>query len=344
MSVATRRFAGTILFLGVLCAQGEGQARAAERTVAFEYSASPECPSMVEFQATVTERLGYDAFRKDAPDHVVVEISPRGHGFEGRIEWRDPTGQWVGDRTFSPHGEHCADLARAMAFALAIQIQFSPERASPDSGAPATSTDKEDTGKSASPPATPASVPKPEPPPPEVAPPTVTTPSRPFPRPVMAVGVGGLVAFGLSSKTTPFGRVFGTAAWPGVSIELGAEAGWPTTTRRGEGPGFTQQQVLGAVAACGHVGPGAACLVGKAGGVRIVGDDIDTARSAWGAVVEAGLRVAWMQSLGRHLFVTAKVEGLLNVTRWQVTLDQGLVWSAPRFAATLGLDGGVRFP
>ena len=120
MTLAVRGFAGIAAFLWAICAPGEGHALAAERTVALEYSATSECPSMLEFQATVTERLGYDAFRKDAADHVVVDIVPRSRGFEGRIEWRDPEGQWVGDRTFSPHGEHCAELARAMAFALAM--------------------------------------------------------------------------------------------------------------------------------------------------------------------------------------------------------------------------------
>jgi hypothetical protein len=40
----------------------------------------------------------------------------------------------------------------------------------------------------------------------------------------------------------------------------------------------------------------------------------------------------------------AHAEGLMNVTRWLVTLDNVPVWTAPRFAATVGIDAAVRFP
>jgi hypothetical protein len=65
--------------------------------------------------------------------------------------------------------------------------------------------------------------------------------------------------------------------------------------------------------------------------------------------VETGLRLAFIQSLGRHAFVAAQVDGLCNVVIWRVTLDQqplnqALVWASPRFAGSVGLDAGLRFP
>jgi len=52
----------------------------------------------------------------------------------GRVEWRDANDQWQGERTFSSRNESCAQMARAMALATAIQIQL---LASPDEGSPA---------------------------------------------------------------------------------------------------------------------------------------------------------------------------------------------------------------
>jgi hypothetical protein len=95
---------------------------------------------------------------------------------------------------------------------------------------------------------------------------------------------------------------------------------------------------------CGELSPVQGCLIAKAGGLRITGQDIDRPRSPSGLVVETGLRFSLIQNLGRYLFLAARVEGLVNLTRWRVTLDQAEVWTAPWLAATLGLDVGVRFP
>jgi hypothetical protein len=169
-----------------------------------------------------------------------------------------------------------------------------------------------------------------------------TSPYR-APRPTLAVGVGALVGFGLSSGAVPFGRAFGSVAWQHSSLELAAEVAWPTTTRREDGAGFTQQQLLVGVAGCGDFQPGSACLLAKAGAIRIVGKDLDNPRSPWAPILETGLRLAVQQRLGRRLYLAARAEGMVNVTRWRVSLDQNLVWTSPRFAATIGLDLGVRF-
>jgi hypothetical protein len=42
----------------------------------------------------------------------------------GRIEWRDPRGEWEGERTFSSRSESCASMARAIELATAIQIEL----------------------------------------------------------------------------------------------------------------------------------------------------------------------------------------------------------------------------
>jgi hypothetical protein len=326
-------------------AQGQGQADAGAFAVALEYSAAPGCPDVNEFKAIVVGRLGYDVFRVDARDRVLVDIASRGSAFEGHIERRNAEGRWAGDRTFPSRSEDCGELGRAMAFALALQIQLSATAsAAPGATKIAVASETRNTSETLAAPipaplaATPTSNVQ------DKAPAlTKETSSKHLaPRPTFAIGAGGLLGFGLSSKAVPSGRTFGSVAWQQLSLELAAEVAWPTTTRREDGAGFSQQLLLVSVAGCGDLQRWSACLLAKAGEIRIVGKDVDKPRSLSGPILETGLRLAVLQHLGRHLYVAARVEGMVNVTRWSVTLDQNLVWSAPRFAATVGLDIGVR--
>jgi hypothetical protein len=43
------------------------------------------------------------------------------------------------------------------------------------------------------------------------------------------------------------------------------------------------------------------------------------------------------------VFLNAHLDGLTILTRWTAALDEVPVWTAPRFAAALGVDVGVRF-
>jgi hypothetical protein len=117
----------------------------------------------------------------------------------------------------------------------------------------------------------------------------------------------------------------------------------PATTRRADGNGFTQQHLLGTTAACATVTRWNGCLVANAGAVRMAGE-IDQPTSATVLLVQVGVRVGITQRLGRRTFLGAHADGLANLTRWTGSLDQVPVWTAPRFAAALGVDAGVQFP
>jgi len=121
-------------------------------------------------------------------------------------------------------------------------------------------------------------------------------------------------------------------------------ASLPATTRRPDGAGFSQQHLLVNAAACAAVTRWNGCVVAGAGAVSMAGEDIDRPTSARVPVLQAGARAGVTQHLGQRMFLNAHVDGLINVTRWTATLDQVPVWTAPRFAAALGVDGGVRFP
>jgi hypothetical protein len=147
----------------------------------------------------------------------------------------------------------------------------------------------------------------------------------------------------MSSSPVAVGRALGSVAWPRWSLELAAEVSLPSTVRRPDQAGFSQQQLLLGIAGCGTVAPWSACLLAKGGTIRIVGD-IDAPKSPWGPLGEAGLRLAVTQPVGRRVYVAVQLAGLFVVTRWRVTLDKSLMWSSPRFAETIGIDVGVRFP
>jgi len=326
-------------------AQGESQADAGAFAVALEYSAAPGCPDVNDFKAIVVGRLGYDAFRGDARERVLVEIAAHGGSFEGHIERRNAEGRWAGDRTFPSRSDDCDDLGRAMAFALALQIQLSAS-ASPGATKIAVASETRNTSETM---ASSMPVPLATTPPSNVqekapTPSKDTTSPHLAPRPTFAIGAGGSLGFGLSTQVVPSARGFGSLEWQQSSLELATEIAWPTTTRREDGAGFSQQLLLVGVAGCGALQRWSACLLAKAGEIRIVGKNVDNPRSLSGPILEPGLRLAVLQQLGRYLYVAARVEGLVNVTRWRVTLDQNLVWTADRFAATIGLDMGVRFP
>ena len=331
-----------------LLGAAELPARAAAFTVTLQYAAGAGCPDAADFKAIVTTRLGYDPFSDSAPDHVLVRMARRDSSLDGRIEWRDASGKWAGDQSFPLVSTDCLQLARTMGFALALQIQFLAKTG-------AAVNDVAALAEKPPPAATPTPPPTPMPTPPVIVTPAnepTTAPGvtsaapapAPGPRPVFAMGAGPSIGFGMSSTPILLGRVFGAVAWQHVSIELAAVVSLPSTTRRPDGAGFSQQHLLLSAASCAALSRWNACLLVNAGEIRLMGQDIDRPSSAEVPVVEAGARVAVVQRLGARVFVSAHADGLALLTRWTGRLDQVAVWTAPRFAAAIGVDTGVRFP
>ncbi|HEY4185666.1 MAG TPA: hypothetical protein VGP07_11390, partial [Polyangia bacterium] len=107
-----------------IAALSGGSAHAAQLATKLDYSAAPGCPGAREFEAVVSERLGYNPFLIDATGRIIVRIDPLGKTLEGRLEWRDATGGWLGEQKLPSRTGDCTELARAMGFALAVQLQM----------------------------------------------------------------------------------------------------------------------------------------------------------------------------------------------------------------------------
>ncbi|HEX2669786.1 MAG TPA: hypothetical protein VHM25_02885 [Polyangiaceae bacterium] len=332
------QLAGLLLTLAVTrLADAQDAAKTVPLNVALEYEAPDDCLTQYEFRAIVRKRLGRDPFVEAAPNRVLAFVSQAGGVLSGDIIWRDDVGSSTGQRHFPSTTNRCGQLVEAMAFALAIQIQLLEIEV--DQRA------KSATGDGASAPATPQKSAQPVPDRPSHDPP-IRTPNQPEPVRRGAapfIGGGGGLAFGMSSSVVPIGRLFVGLRWTAVATELGLEASLPVTTHRADGAGFSQWHLLTSAAGCVLPEPFGACALLKVGTVRVTGRDIDEPHGTGTLLAQTGLRVAFSPHLSAHTVLSLRAEGLVNLTRWSVMLDQTPVWSSPPFAVTSGLDFTVLF-
>jgi hypothetical protein len=346
------------------------QACADAFAASLEYSAVSGCPDDATFKGMIKAELGHDPFRKDASEHILVHIARRGSAVDGRIEWRDSSGNWVGDQVFHAVGKDCGRVARTAALALALQIQLLEKRrpmadpvaagtaVTPDS-ANASPTPKPDANATAAshqaapgvgesvrelslPPTPPAALPERAPSPEPTSEKIATAAIADRVRPVFAIGVGTSVGFGMSSNEVFLGRLVGSLDWPSMSVELAVEADRFTTTRRSDGAGVEQQRLVVGAATCMTRTGWRGCVVANIGEVRLVGD-IDRPASASVPIAEVGARVGFVRHLGDRFFTHVRADALANLNRWTATLDHRSVWTAPRFAGSVGVDVGISF-
>lgn len=341
------------------------QAEGGSFSVTLDYAAPAGCPSADEFRAVVIGRLGYAPFREHASYRVSAVIEPEHRALTGRIEWRDPAGDWVGDQTFASRTHVCGELARAMGFALAVQIQILSAPAASPRAAPSPSPPPP-AGTVATPETAPTSTTSSPPPAASTGATASRTASEPQPNTeadritvdepgaTLAVAaapskpatwfVGGGSSVGrVSPSLMAFGRVFGAVAWSHLSLELGTEISLPSTTRREDGAGFAQQLVLLQAAACGDTDRVSGCVIAKGGQLRVTARDVDVPASPNGTFFAMGVRGVVRQKLGERTSVQARAEGLALLAPWVITIDKTTVWSSPRFAGMLGVDLVVRF-
>lgn len=322
---------GVSLVLGTPLARADPPESAPPFTVSLDYAAPDGCPEVDVLEHVVSSRLGYAPFSARAAARVQVLISRDDTGSQGLLIWRDSAGHSTGQQTFPSRSNDCAELVAALGFALAVQIQLLATTEPAHTEAPPTPPTREPPEKTLTA----------APEPPRSAPPARA--QRPKPPRSLALTAGGGVGlgFGMTARTAPLARLFGALSWPRFAFELAAEASLPETTRRADGAGYSQRNVLGSVAGCGLYQRWSACLGLRAGAVSVQGQAIDAPRSASSALLQSGLRLAIKQDLGQRAYLSARVEGLVNWTRWTVTLDQLGVWTSPRLAYLGGLDFGV---
>jgi hypothetical protein len=314
--------------------------------VTLEYEVAQEasgCPNIEEFQSSVARQLGYDPFRPGADRRVAVRIARKEPGFAGAIQWSDASGRWVGDRRLSSQRVECSEIAANVAFAVAVQIQLlaalAPATSEPSSPAaepgPAPTATTGPPDAKAVPPAQP-----------DDAAERTSRPGergRPRDRLTLFAGLGASLALGLAPHATGVGRIFVGGQLAPISLELAFDGALPASQRQPDGSGFSLTRFTLGAAACGNFRPFAACLTGTFGRLEARGFGLDEAASPAGLFSQVGGRVVATYNFSDRFFASARVDGLVMLTTWTVTLNDGIVWTTPRVGGLAGLDFGVNF-
>jgi hypothetical protein len=320
-------------------------ARAAPRTfVALQYETAPDssdCPDAGDFQRAVKRQLGYDPFRSAAERHVDVKLAQNDTGFDGWIKWSDAHGRWVGDRRLSSQLRECGEIAANVAFAVAVQIQLltalAPE--SPDPSAPSTATATSASATSKSDASTIA------PPPPKD---TALAPGgeSPVPRRArfrLSAGIGPFMALGIAPHVAWGGRLFVSGRINPFSLELSVDGALPASQSQPDGSSFSVDHITAGAAACGHVQAFAGCLTATLGRLHASGSGVDVSLSPSGLLAQVGARLAATHDFSERFFAGARVDGLVMLSPWTVTLNDQNAWTTPRVGAVIGLDFGGHF-
>ena len=151
------------------------------------------------------------------------------------------------------------------------------------------------------------------------------------------------MALNISPRVTADARLFLGVRRDRFSLEIGAEATYPSTDRRWDGSGFRYMLIGGTVALCGHRQRFAACALGRASQARATGLGVDRPHSPTGFLAHAGLRLAANFPLGTSWFIAARIEGLARLMSSTVVLNRVAVWEMPRLGGLAGLDLVARF-
>ena len=158
----------------------------------------------------------------------------------------------------------------------------------------------------------------------------------------LAVGAGPALGIGMTPEPTAFGRLFITARFGRLSAEIAADAALPVTQHEPDGTGVAVNALGSTAAGCGHVSFASACLLGRLGWIRARGTGVALPNAAWGRFGEVGMRVAASRNLGRFI-VSVHADGLVMLARWNVVLNDAVVWSVPRVGGIAGADVALLF-
>jgi hypothetical protein len=291
--------------------------------VALEYSADPalDCPGAAELSASIVAQLGYDPFTPaPAGPRLRVAVSKLGDGAEAHIEWIDQNQQSEGERRLASGSGGCAELARSLPFALAVQIQLHastpPARPAPSVAAPAPA------------------------PPPKQAPPRAATAK---PRRLILAGAGVLARHGVAPGISAGLRVFGALVHERWSLELSGHATLPTELQQADGTGFRAHELAANLVPCARFGLVGLCAVGTLSVLHVRGQGVDRIGSPASTAGGVGGRLQLLWPALERLGVVVQGEALVRLAPREVLLNQQPVWSSAPVAFTAILDFAAIF-
>jgi hypothetical protein len=316
------------------------------------------CWDEAEFRRSVAHRIGYDPFRDDAPLDVRVRVGGAANAVDGHVEWRKANGMLMGERRFVAKDGNCAKLLTEMSFAVGLQIDLLRPKtpagpvasgpaaggaeARPTPGGGAASPSPEQTATVKGPDANEKPSPTAREKPSVATEPAHETQAR-APSWSLWLGGGPSLAWRLSPSITADGRLFVGIRRGYLSLELGAEATYPSSERRWDGSGFRQHLVGGTLALCGHHAWFSACGLGRGSAVLVTGVGVDDPRSPAGFLVQAGGRLAASFPLHGAWWWGGHIDAVALLTPSRVVLNDARVWDMPRLGVLAGMDLMARF-
>lgn len=288
----------------------------------YQTEADLSCPSEDELRSALTRQLEYDPFTRGEsnPEYSVhIALARAGSGLVARIDWLDQKGVSEGGRRLTSETGDCAELARGVVFAVAVQIQLWASTANPPAQ-----------------PGTDAPAPAQRP----TALPPVSTP-RPPARgdrassaddALLLVGLGPGLGHGFAPSTALGLEIIGAVskgrAWLGGGLSITAT----TTYDRADGTGFDGRTLSGWISPCVRTPPFGWCAAGMVGRLYVRGHGVDRALSPATTLAAAGGKVEVMWPALRNFGVVVHAEVLGTLTPRTVSLNYEAVWStAPVF-------------
>jgi hypothetical protein len=293
--------------------------------VVLAYSTDPtlDCPSVAELSSSIARQLGYDPFTSDASaPQLRVVITKLVDGTEAQIEWIDQRQGSEGERRLASGGSGCAELARSLPFALAVQIQLHAASAVAQVTPPVA-------------PVAPADAPA------KPAPARPVQPAKP-PRMIL-VGVGTLARHGLTPGVSPGLRVLGVLSRKPWSLELSAHATLPAELRQADATGFTARELGANLVPCLRWEPVGLCAVGTLSVLHVRGQGVDRIGSPSSITGGIGGRLQLFWPALERLGVVVQGEVLAVLSPRDVLLNRVTVWSTAPIAFTAILDFAAIF-
>ena len=311
--------------------------------VQFDYkrgSGTDHCPDETSLRKAVSERLGYDAFQRDAQRRLSVELTRKGRILSARIEMRDARGELQGARDLTSNDNDCVELSSAAALAISVAIDptsFGRTSPSPAKPEPAPQIPKpmdakppdarSDAAKSTSP------LPK--------SSDAKTTDHAPRrvrisigslgsygTAPALALGFTSQVAFQLSSR-------FSTGVEGRADIPAGRDAA---------GGGTASTSLLAtSLVPCAHLKLLHGCVLASLGRLHASASGVDAPQTGTSLFASLGGRLGVeVPALGPLLF-RLHADLQVPMVRAVLNLNHRDIWTAPPITAALGAAAVVRF-
>lgn len=284
----------------------------------------------MELRLGVVHRLGYDPFEAGARLTVLALIENSGSELVGSVELVGEDGVSEGRRRLSSPADRCTDLVRAMALSASLALDHRREL---EAGVvPRSATEPERVEKPSVNLGTRVS--------PHELPPDERASADGAPAvPRIGLGAGAQLTAGSGPATAPGFSLAATARYGAfrLDVEVRADTGVSAPLPRlGPDARLQTSLVTGSVAPCLQLGSVFACGLVSLGSLSAEARGITEPARDQGLYSAAGARLGVGVPLADRLSLDLHADGVMQLARPEVAIDETSVWRQPLAAAGIG--------